>query len=404
MIRSIYKYLVYCCYLSVQISNLLLNYDNCSDFVLSQDPKVATDMTLVDRRTLRLYKGSKAWEKTYCDIKGFLMSNCHSSPPPGRTVGSLELGKVELYPLADESLGVRSMALGVKTPDAIILLDAGISLAPRRFGLPPHPQEFKAAREARQRIIEFAKHSDIVTVSHYHLDHYTPSFTSYYEWSGRDAFERTYSGKTVLVKKPDTDISYNQIRRASVLLRELKELGCKVVEADGTTVIHGRTVISTYCCSHGLGERIGDVLVFSIEFENRRIVYAPDVQGPMIEADAERIASLNPSLLVIGGPPLYLEGIKIDKESIEKGLDNLAMLTRVARVVVSHHILREINWRERVGQKGISTQSTYAEVIGVRELLLEAQRRKLYEEAPPSTVFFRWLSKLKRGELVPPPL
>ncbi|MDW8004885.1 MAG: hypothetical protein RMI04_08765 [Thermofilaceae archaeon] len=316
---------------------------------------------------------------------------------------SLELGKIELYPLADESLGVRSMALGVRTPDTTVLLDAGVSLAPRRFGLPPHPQEFKAAREARRRIIEFARRSDIITVSHYHLDHYTPSFTSYYEWSGRDAFERIYSGKTVLVKKPDTSISFNQRRRASVLLKELKELGCKVVNADGTTVVHGTTVISAYTYSHGLGEPIGEVLVFSVNFENKRIVYAPDVQGPMIEADVKRIVSLTPSLLIVGGPPLYLEGFKIDKESVEKGLDNLALLTLVARVVVSHHMLRELNWRKRASEKGVWATSTYAEIIGTGEQLLEAQRRKLFEEDPPSPAFFRWLNKLKQGELVPPP-
>jgi len=49
-------------------------------------------------------------------------------------------------PVGEESLGVRSMCLYVETRDVRILFDAGVSLAPRRFGLPPHPRELERAR------------------------------------------------------------------------------------------------------------------------------------------------------------------------------------------------------------------------------------------------------------------
>lgn len=56
------------------------------------------------------------------------------------------LQHARLIPLAAESFGARSMCTYVETRDVKILLDAGVSLRPKRFGLPPHPLEFKAIK------------------------------------------------------------------------------------------------------------------------------------------------------------------------------------------------------------------------------------------------------------------
>ncbi|MEM2459412.1 MAG: hypothetical protein QXG66_04180, partial [Candidatus Bathyarchaeia archaeon] len=77
------------------------------------------------------------------------------------------LKHLRVVPLAAESLGVRSMCTFVETPNLKILLDAGVSLCPDRFGLPPHPLEYRAIIEARRRISEIAGKADVVTVSHY---------------------------------------------------------------------------------------------------------------------------------------------------------------------------------------------------------------------------------------------
>ena len=86
------------------------------------------------------------------------------------------LDKIKVTPLAAESFGVRSMCTFVETPDVKVLLDAGISLCPNRFGLPPHPIEFKTIDRLRRRIAEAADKAEVVTISHYHFDHHTPSF------------------------------------------------------------------------------------------------------------------------------------------------------------------------------------------------------------------------------------
>ena len=64
------------------------------------------------------------------------------------------LRNIRIIPLADESLGVRSMAVYVETSTIRVLLDAGVSLAPKRYGLLPHPAEFEALKEARGRLAE----------------------------------------------------------------------------------------------------------------------------------------------------------------------------------------------------------------------------------------------------------
>ena len=87
---------------------------------------------------------------------------------------------MEIVPVGEESLGVRSMCLYVETRDLRILLDAGVSLAPRRFGLPPHPLELQRAREVREQILRLAAYADVVTISHYHRDHFTVPYPSQY--------------------------------------------------------------------------------------------------------------------------------------------------------------------------------------------------------------------------------
>jgi predicted metallo-beta-lactamase superfamily hydrolase len=74
------------------------------------------------------------------------------------------LKHIHVTPLAAESLGVRSMCTYVETRDVRILFDAGVSLCPKRFGLPPHPFEFQAIMRTRARIAEAAAKAEIVTI------------------------------------------------------------------------------------------------------------------------------------------------------------------------------------------------------------------------------------------------
>ena len=87
--------------------------------------------------------------------------------------------KIKVTPLASESFGVRSMCTLVETSDVSVLLDAGVSLCPYRFSLPPHPIEFQTIAKLRLKIAEAADRAEVVMISHYHFHHHTHS-------SGRD--------------------------------------------------------------------------------------------------------------------------------------------------------------------------------------------------------------------------
>ena len=80
---------------------------------------------------------------------------------------------MKIVPLAFESMGVRSMATFIET-DQKILIDPGTSIAPKRFGFPPWKDEFDALHTTRARVQKYAKKADILTLSHYHHDHFTP--------------------------------------------------------------------------------------------------------------------------------------------------------------------------------------------------------------------------------------
>ena len=101
------------------------------------------------------------------------------------------LKKIKIIPLAEESFGVRSMCTSIETSDTKILLDAGSSLAPKRMGYPPHPQEYQALAECRKRINKTAEKSEIITISHYHFDHHTPSYTDWFtNWSSEETAKK----------------------------------------------------------------------------------------------------------------------------------------------------------------------------------------------------------------------
>jgi len=48
---------------------------------------------------------------------------------------------MKITPLAADSLGARSMATIVETPDVSVLIDPSVRLGPFRYDLRPHPTE-----------------------------------------------------------------------------------------------------------------------------------------------------------------------------------------------------------------------------------------------------------------------
>ena len=321
-----------------------------------------------------------------------------------------------IKPLAEESLGVRSMCTFIETSDVKILLDPGISLCPRRFRLPPHPEEYKALIEGRARILKYAAEAEVITISHYHLDHYTPSFEEWcYHWSSPEIARRIYEGKTLLVKDYKSRLSFNQRRRGWFFLKTGGGYAEKIENADGRTFKFGNTSIHfSEPVYHGSeGTNLGSVLMTLIEDGDERIVFTSDVQGPMYDKPLSYILKWKPDRIIIGGPPLYLSGFKVNEADIKRGIENLTKLAeRVPKMILGHHFLRSIDWRDaaepifNAASESSHEVLTFSGYLGLEDHLLEAQRKILYEEHPPSKEFLKWsrMPHNKRRKIKPPNL
>jgi len=87
---------------------------------------------------------------------------------------------MKIRPLAADSMGARSMATLVETPDVTVLIDPSVRLGPYRYDLPPHETEKARQKDLWQGIRDAAKTADVLTVSHYHYDHHNPQAPSVY--------------------------------------------------------------------------------------------------------------------------------------------------------------------------------------------------------------------------------
>lgn len=325
------------------------------------------------------------------------------------------LKQIEVAPLAEESFGVRSMCVFVQTKDTKILLDAGVSLAPVRQGYPPHPREYLALAECRKKIVDFAEKAEVVTVSHYHFDHHTPSYLDWLcNWSSAEVAKQVYEKKVVLAKSFRSVVNSSQRRRGWMFAKTVGNYVKRLEVADGKTFEFGETNVRfSEPVFHGAeNSELGWVVMVTVEFGGERFVFASDVQGPMYAPTLDKILAERPQLLVVGGPPTYLEGFRVKTEDIEKGMQNLKKLVEVVPVtVLGHHVLRDENWENRCQQvfdaanRAGNKVVTAAKFSGEENRFLEFRRRQLFEAEPPSVEFRAWMNlPLQKRKLVKPPI
>ena len=131
-------------------------------------------------------------------------------------------------------------------------------------------------------------------------------------------------------------------------------------------------------------------------------MHAPDVQGPMYDEPLKLVLAKKPDLVLMGGPPTYLEGFKVESNALITAQQKLIELAkRVPLLVVDHHLLRSLDYRdylrpvissaERAGNRVL----TAAEFVGLEPELLEARRKELHREEP---IKREWYERLEKGE------
>jgi len=298
---------------------------------------------------------------------------------------------ISVMPLAFESLGVRGMSLYVRTEDLGVVVDPGSCLGPR-FGLTPHRREYRALSSSRELIQRAAGRAEVLTVSHFHYDHYLPPFENWlWLWSSPSLAERLYRGKTLLMKDFSSGVTPSQRKRGYLLRKFCSGLAREVEAADGRRFWFGGTELefSEPVPHGGEGSRMGSVLLLSVRAGRDCLVHAPDVQGLLSPSSLSFILRREPQLVVVGGPPLYLRGFGVRGEKLEEARENLRRLARrVPLLVVDHHLLRSLDYgdylspvREEARRRG-NRVCTAAELLGREPEPLEARRRELYGLEP----------------------
>ena len=290
---------------------------------------------------------------------------------------------MKVVPLAFESMGVRSMATFVET-DQKILIDPGTSIAPKRFGYPPWKNEFEELYKTRARIEEYAEKVDVITISHYHHDHYTPFELGKFLDSSPKAAEKLYRGKKLFIKHSTSNINKSQQKRAAEFLKNLESLKCEVSYADGNSFKIGDTSIkfSNALPHGGEGSKLGYVIAVTISWNGKSLMHASDVQGPISNKTKKFILDESPDMLLLSGPPIYLQGFAIERNEVEKARNNLIDISRkIPKVVVDHHLLRDLRCFGFI--KSIKEESggeiiVASEIVGEEPNLLEARRKEFY--------------------------
>ena len=184
-------------------------------------------------------------------------------------------------------------------------------------------------------------------------------------------------------------------------------------QQDGKTYTYGETKLSfSPAVAHGSDDHsLGWVIMATVECGDERFMFAPDVQGPMSIRTAELILAVKPSVFMMGGPPLYLEGGRVSEHQIKQALLNLGRIAEaVPLIILEHHALRDEAWRAKLSDVLAKSDArghrimTGAEYAGKENLFLEANRKRLFDEHPVSEEFKQWMKTLTGKSIAKPPL
>jgi predicted metallo-beta-lactamase superfamily hydrolase len=278
---------------------------------------------------------------------------------------------MKIIPIASDSLGVRSMATYVETNDCKILIDPSAALGPKRYGLPPHDKEHKVFNETKKKISEIAQKCDILTISHYHFDHY-------------DSEEEFFKEKKVFLKEISKDINKSQSQRGADFKNKV-EKNCDLIFCDNSKHRIGDTeIIFSPPFFHGPENiRLGYVIMTTVNDGGKRILHASDVQGPVSKNATKYIIDQKPDLLIIDGPPTNMLGFRFSKKNLQKASENLVKIIEKLKceIILDHHIIRDLKYKQAFPtpySKGGVKLKTFAEYLGKENNTLEANRKNLW--------------------------
>jgi len=319
----------------------------------------------------------------------------------------------------------------VETEDVSLLIDPGAAVMHPSFPL-SFDEKVTLVKKAEKAVSDAAKLVDVITISHYHYDHYLADQPS------------IYKDKLLLVKNPNQFINDSQRSRAekffgllcqklaNVDLNDLllepnpenygdplknlplamnKDFGdytnrrnqllekgkkwfsnrakrwekypkipelnfnhLKTRFADGKSFTFGKTKIRfTSPLFHGIEfSRVGWVFMVIVEANKEKLLHSSDLNGPIIEDYANMIVEENPDILILDGPMTYMLGYTLNKINMSRAVENASWIVENvdARLVVyDHHLPREPRFRERTEKVWSTAKKHGKKVLTAAELL-----------------------------------
>jgi hypothetical protein len=288
---------------------------------------------------------------------------------------------MDILPLAFDSFGVRSMSTLLRSGKLRLLIDPGVALGPTRYGMGPTDAEFEALDYSRQIIMEAAGQADAVAVTHYHYDHHPFPDDS-------EMYGRCFGGKLVMAKDRTKNINQSGRSRGKIFEENALPHAERIEWADGKNFEVGGTEVSfSPAVWHGdVGSRVGTVVMIYVE--RGGFLFGSDAQSLADPAALDWVLKKNPEFMILDGYPTIFIGWRMSQKSFEASKENLRRAiaeTSAERVILDHHILRDVNYREKMRdvfelaeKKGKEILSA-AEFLGMENFFLEAWRKEIAE-------------------------
>jgi predicted metallo-beta-lactamase superfamily hydrolase len=280
---------------------------------------------------------------------------------------------MKVYPIAFDSLGVRSMATFIKSYENIFI-DPYASLAPKRFGLYPHNIEYEHLKFFLNKIYEIGKKTDIAIITHYHYDHHPRPYDE-------DFFEN-FSNAHFLIKNFENEHKSAKIR-GKKFVEKLKEYKISYNFADGKEFVYSERILFSKPVWHGEeNSKVGRVIMVLVN----SFLHGSDAQNLMDRKALKFVIKNKPKYLIIDGFPIVFIK-KFGEEKLKESNKNIIKIIEKIDfewLILDHHIARSKDFKEKISEiLKISIEKnkrvcTAAEFYGIENLLLEANRKELY--------------------------
>lgn len=290
--------------------------------------------------------------------------------------------------LGVESLGVRGLSCLIKTKNRRIVIDPGVALGYRRYGLLPHLVQVAASEIVKDKIREALKGATDVVLSHFHGDHIPLVDANPYQLSAQSVVELFKTAR--IWAKGKEDISYHQLQRTKALEKILNR---KLTSAEG---LNDGILSFSHSIPHGeIGN--GYVMMTRIEEGKEVFVHASDIEM-LNDESIETILKWKATTVLVSGPPIYLPRLtrKMRENAWQRAL---RLAQEVETLILDHHLLRCLEgerWLNRLSYITGKRVMCAADFMGRRRKLLEANRRLWYKKMP---VPEGWHEAYSRGEM-----